>query len=65
MMSTLKILLGTFIFFSFPFFVVSKIKDMRRENTEEVKKKINLFLICMTPVPIVAIALILSGLKAL
>ena len=42
-----------------------KIKKMKQENTKEAKKKLNVFLICTMPVPIIAIVLILIGLKAL
>lgn len=37
---------------------------MKQENIDEAKKKLNLFLICTIPVPVVAIVLFLMGLKA-
>ena len=41
-------------------------KNQKNEtNIEEAKKKLNVFLICTMPVPIIAIVLILIGLKAL
>lgn len=58
------ILIGGLIFLSFPFAVLQKIKKMKHENTDEAKKKLNVFLICMMPVPVIAIVLILIGLKA-
>lgn len=58
------ILIGGLIFLSFPFVVLQKIKKMKHENTDEAKKKLNVFLICMMPVPVIAIVLILIGLKA-
>lgn len=64
-MNIAMILIGGLIFLSFPFIVLQKIKKMKQENTDEAKKKLNLFLICMIPVPIVAIVLFLMGLKAL
>ena len=58
------ILIGGLIFLSFPFIVLQKIKKTKQEDTYEAKKKLNLFLICMMPVPVIAIVLILLGLKA-
>lgn len=59
------ILIGGLIFLSFPFIVLQKIKKTKQENTDEAKKKLNLFLICTIPVPVVAIILFLMGLKTL
>lgn len=64
-MNIAMILIGGLIFLSFPFVVLQKIKKMRQENTDEAKKKLNLFLICTIPVPVVAIVLILLGVKTL
>lgn len=64
-MNIAMILIGGLIFLSFPFIVLQKIKKIKQENTDEAKKKLNLFLICMIPVPVVAIVLILLGMKAL
>lgn len=62
-MNIVMLLIGGLMFLSFPFIVLQKIKKMKQENTEEAKKKLNLFLICAMPVPVVAIVLILMGLK--
>ncbi|HBF2394215.1 TPA: hypothetical protein KOS19_002104 [Clostridioides difficile] len=64
-MNIAMILIGGLIFLSFPFIVLQKIKKMKQENTDEAKKKLNLFLICTIPVPVVAIILFLMGLKTL
>ena len=64
-MNIAMILIGVLIFLSFPFIVLQKIKKTKQENTKEAKKKLNVFLICTMPVPIIAIVLILIGLKAL
>lgn len=63
-MNIAMILIGGLIVLSFPFVVLQKIKKMKQENTDEAKKKLNLFLICTIPVPVVAIVLFLMGLKA-
>ena len=63
-MNIAMILIGVLIFLSFPVIVLQKIKKMKQENTKEAKKKLNVFLICTMPVPIIAIVLILLGLKA-
>lgn len=62
-MNMVMLLIGGLIFLSFPFIVLQKIKKAKQENTDEAKKKLNLFLICTMPVPVVAIVLILMGLK--
>ena len=63
-MNIAMILIGGLIFLSFPVIVLQKIKKTKQEDTYEAKKKLNLFLICMMPVPVIAIVLILLGLKA-
>ena len=63
-MNIAMILIGVLIFLSFPFIVLQKIKKTKQEDTYEAKKKLNVFLICMMPVPVIAIVLILLGLKA-
>ena len=63
-MNIAMILIGVLIFLSFPFFVLQKIKITKQEDTYEAKKKLNVFLICIMPVPVIAIVLILLGLKA-
>ena len=63
-MNIAMILIGVLIFLSFPFIVLQKIKKTKQEDTYEAKKKLNLFLICIMPVPVIAIVLILLGLKA-
>ena len=64
-MNIAMILIGGLIFLSFPFIVLQKIKKTKQENTDEAKKKLNLFLICTIPVPVVAIILFLMELKTL
>ena len=63
-MNIAMILIGVLIFLSFPFIVLQKIKKTKQEDTYEAKKKLNVFLICIIPVPVIAIVLILLGLKA-
>lgn len=63
-MNITMILIGSLIFLSFPFIVLQKIKKTKQEDTYEAKKKLNVFLICIMPVPVIAIVLILLGLKA-
>ena len=52
-----------FSFFSI--YCFAKNQKTKQENTDEAKKKLNLFLICTIPVPVVAIILFLMGLKTL
>ena len=63
-MNIAMILIGVLIFLSFPFIVLQKIKKTKQEDTYDAKKKLNVFLICIMPVPVIAIVLILLGLKA-
>ena len=63
-MNIAMILIGVLIFLSFPFIVLQKIKKTKQEDTYEAKKKLIVFLICIMPVPVIAIVLILLGLKA-
>ena len=56
-MNIAMILIGVLIFLSFPFIVLQKIKKTKQEDTYEAKKKLK-------PVPVIAIVLILLGLKA-
>lgn len=63
-MNITMILIGSLIFLSFPFIVLQKIKKTKQEDTDEAKKKLHVFLICIMPVPVIAIVLILLGLKA-
>ena len=63
-MNIAMILIGVLIFLSFPFIVLQKIKKTKQEDTYEAKKKLNVFLTCIMPVPVIAIVLILLGLKA-
>ena len=63
-MNIAMILIGVLIFLSFPVIVLQKIKKTKQEDTYEAKKKLNVFLICIMPVPVIAIVLILLGLKA-
>lgn len=64
-MNIAMILIGSFLFLSFPFVVLQKSKKLKQENKEAAKKKFNLFLICTMPIPVIAIVLILLGLKTL
>ena len=43
-MNMVMLLIGGLIFLSFPFIVLQKIKKAKQENTDEAKKKLNLFL---------------------
>ena len=63
-MNIAMILICVLILLSFPFIVLQKIKKTKQEDTYEAKKKLNVFLICIMPVPVIAIVLILLGLKA-
>ena len=54
-MNIAMILIGVLIFLSFPFIVLQKIKKTKQEDTYEAKKKLNVFLICIMPVPVIAI----------
>lgn len=58
-------LIGGLILLSFPFIVLEKSKKVKQENTEEAKKKFNLFLLCMIPVPIIAFAFLILGIRNL
>lgn len=62
-MNIAMILIGGLIFLSFPVIVLQKSKNETRKYRRG-KEKLNLFLICMMPVPVIAIVLILLGLKA-
>lgn len=64
-MNIAMILIGGFLFLFFPIMVSQRSKKLKQENTEEAKKKFNLFLICAIPIPVIAIVLILLGLKTL
>ena len=63
-MNIAMFLIGGLILLSFPFIVLEKSKKVKQENTEEAKKKFNLFLICMIPVAIIAFIFLWFGFKA-
>ncbi len=64
-MNIVMFLIGGLILLSFPFIVLEKSKKVKQENTEEAKKKFNLFLLCMIPVPIIAFAFLILGIRNL
>lgn len=64
-MNIAMFLIGGLILLSFPFIVLEKSKKVKQENTEEAKKKFHLFLIYMIPVPIIAFALLILGIRNL
>lgn len=64
-MNIAMFLIGGLILLSFPFIVLEKSKKVKQKNIEEAKKKFNLFLICMIPVPIIAFALLILGIRNL
>ena len=64
-MNIVMFLIDGLILLSFPFIVLEKSKKVKQENTEEAKKKFNLFLLCMIPVPIIAFAFLILGIRNL
>ena len=48
----------------FPFIVMKKAKVTKEENTDEARKKFNVFLICMIPVPLIGFIFLLIGLRS-
>lgn len=64
-MNIAMILIGGLIFLSFPFIVFAKNQKNETRKYRRSKEKLNLFLICTIPVPVVAIILFLMGLKTL
>ena len=63
----IKILLavvGGLLLLIFPFIVMKKAKVTKEENTDEARKKFNVFLICMIPVPLIGFIFLLIGLRS-
>ena len=48
----------------FPFIVMKKAKVTKEENTDEARKKFNVFLIYMIPVPLLGFIFLLIGLRS-
>ena len=44
--------------------VMKKAKVTKEENTDEARKKFNVFLICMIPVPLIGFIFLLIGLRS-
>ena len=60
----MKILLAVVGGLLFPFIVMKKAKVTKEENTDEARKKFNVFLICMIPVPLIGFIFLLIGLRS-
>lgn len=43
---------------------MKKAKVTKEENTDEARKKFNVFLICMIPVPLIGFIFLLIGLRS-
>ena len=52
-MKILLAVVGGLLLLIFPFIVMKKAKVTKEENTDEARKKFNVFLICMIPVPLI------------
>lgn len=63
-MNILLAVIGGLILLVFPFILLKKSKSVKAEGTDEAKKKYNLFLICMMPVPLVGFVLFWLGLRS-
>ena len=57
-MKILLAVVGGLLLLIFPFIV------MKKENTDEARKKFNVFLICMIPVPLIGFIFLLIGLRS-
>ena len=57
-MKILLAVVGGLLLLIFPFIV------MKEENTDEARKKFNVFLICMIPVPLIGFIFLLIGLRS-
>lgn len=51
-MKILLAVVGGLLLLIFPFIVMKKAKVTKEENTDEARKKFNVFLICVIPVPL-------------
>ena len=62
-MKILLAVVGGLLLLIFPFIVMKKAK-VTKENTDEARKKFNVFLICMIPVPLIGFIFLLIGLRS-
>ncbi len=62
-MKILLAVVGGLLLLIFPFIVMKKAK-VTEENTDEARKKFNVFLICMIPVPLIGFIFLLIGLRS-
>ena len=60
-MKILLAVVGGLLLLIFPFIVMKKAKVT---NTDEARKKFNVFLICMIPVPLIGFIFLLIGLRS-
>lgn len=51
------------ILISFPFIAVRQTAKAKKENTPMAKNKLNIFLICSLPVPVIGFALLFKGIS--
>ena len=63
-MKILLAVVGVLLLLIFPFIVMKKAKVTKEENTDEARKKFNVFLICMIPVPLIGFIFLLIGLRS-
>lgn len=63
-MKILLAVIGGLLLLIFPFIVMEKAKATKEENTDEARKKFNMFLICITPVPLIGFIFLLIGLSS-
>lgn len=62
-MKILLAVVGGLLLLIFPFIVMKKAK-VTKKNTDEARKKFNVFLICMIPVPLICFIFLLIGLRS-
>lgn len=63
-MNILLAVVGGLLLLIFPFIVMKKAKATKEENTDEARKKFNLFLIYMIPIPLIGFILLLIVLRS-
>ena len=64
-MKILLAVVGGLLLLIFPFIVMKKSKSkQKKKNTDEARKKFNVFLICMIPVPLIGFIFLLIGLRS-
>ena len=63
-MKILLAVVGRLLLLIFPFKNKKKAKVTKEENTDEARKKFNVFLICMIPVPLIGFIFLLIGLRS-